>query len=599
MNKIFLWVVIIISCVHVKGQTYEQLKQKWIHTKNDTNRIKAGIELHEKFYKQSDDSVISKTRLLDTIYQYSIKGNYSKGIIYSAYYLGNGYIHLNNIPLAIKYYLISLKESEKTNKLQEIARAQMGIGLVHYTLNNYPMAIKFFNSSLSLNKKLNVKRQISQQLYLISLSLSSMGDFDSARFFIDASIKIKQELKDSIGLSECRFGLANIFKGQNKYDSATIFYKSLLPKFISRNEWIPLSSIYCSLSEIVYNNGKYQDALNLVLEAKKYSDRVSSILPKKNVSEMMYKITWALGRHKEAFLHLSRYISLKDSLINLDFVSQISVAEATYNFEKEQANSKAEQVRRESLYQAKLELESKKQTALGVFAILATLLVIVIVFAYRWVSRQKHISEELLLNILPQQTTEELKKHGKSLPKSHSGVSIMFCDIKNFSHIAEQLSPEEVVEMLDYYFRSFDAIIEELGVEKIKTIGDAYMCCGGLNQSENDTEKRVINAAIKFLEFNNLVEKEMLQKYGQAFYFRIGIHTGNVVSGVVGRKKFTYDIWGDAVNIAARMEQNSVPGRINITGETYQLVKNDFNCEYRGKIAAKNKGEIDMYFVSS
>jgi len=598
MNKIFLWVVMIISCVHVKGQTFEQLQQKWLHTKEDTIRIKAGIELHEKFYRLSDDSVISKTKLLDSIYNRSLKCKFSTGIIYSGFYLGNCFIYLNNTPLAIKYYLISLKESEKENRIFEIARAKMGIGLVHFTLNNYPMAVKFFKSSLSLNKVLKAERQISLQQYLIGFSLISMNDFDKARFYIDSSIIIKQKLNDSIGLLECRLGLANIYKGKKNYDSASVYYKRLIPEFAGIKEWFPVANIYCSLSEIAFNKTQYLEAMDLVMEAKKYSDRVPNVVPKKNVSEMLYKINWAMGRHKEAYIHLSRYNSLKDSIINLDFVSQISVAEATYNFEKEQSNAKAEQERRESLYQAKLDLESKKKTAYGVFAILATLLGIVIVFAYRWVSKQKQVSEELLLNILPQTTTEELKKHGKSLPKSHSGVSIMFCDIKNFSHIAEQLSPEEVVEMLDYYFRNFDAIIEELGVEKIKTIGDAYMCCGGLNQSEKDTEKRVINAALKFLEFNNFVEKEMLEKYGQAFYFRIGIHTGNVVSGVVGRKKFTYDIWGDAVNIAARMEQNSVPGRINITGVTYQLVKNDFNCEYRGKIAAKNKGEIDMYFVN-
>jgi len=598
MRKFFLWVFLILISSTGKGQSFEQLQYKWIHTKNDTDKIKAGIELHEKFYKQFDDSVIVKTKLLETMYLQSLKCNHSQGIIYSGFYLGNCYIYLNNTPLAIKYYLISLKESEKRNKIFEIARAKMGIGLVHFTLNNYPMAVKFFKSSLSLNKILKVEKQIARQQYLIGFSLISLNDFNTAKYYIDSSIIILKKLNDSIRLMECRLGLANIYKGQKKYDSATFFYRSLIPGFIKINEWFPVANIYSSLAEIAFNEGQYQDAMNLVLEAKKYSDRVSNVVPKKNVSEMLYKINWVTGHHKEAYIHLLRFNSLKDSIINLDFVSQISVAEATYDFEKEQANAKAEQERRESHYKAKLELESKKQTALGLFAILATLMVIVIVFAYRWVSRQKQVSEGLLLNILPQQTAEELKKHGKSLPKSHSGVSIMFCDIKNFSHIAEQLSPEHVVEMLDYYFKNFDTIIEELGVEKIKTIGDAYMCCGGLNQLEKDTEKRVVNAAIKFLEFNSFVEKEMLEKYGQAFYFRIGIHTGNVVSGVVGRKKFTYDIWGDAVNIAARMEQNSVPGRINISGDTYELVKNDFDCEYRGKIAAKNKGEIDMYFVN-
>ena len=174
----------------------------------------------------------------------------------------------------------------------------------------------------------------------------------------------------------------------------------------------------------------------------------------------------------------------------------------------------------------------------------------------------------------------------------------MFCDIKNFSHIAETLSPEAVVEMLDTYFKQFDSIIGKYGVEKIKTIGDAYMCAGGLGKDSKNTAIDTLEAAKEFLAFNISIEEEMLEKYKHAFYFRIGIHTGNVVSGVVGLKKYSYDIWGDAVNIAARMEQNSIPGKINISGSTYKLINDKHsNCIYRGKIPIKNRGEIDMYFV--
>ena len=202
-----------------------------------------------------------------------------------------------------------------------------------------------------------------------------------------------------------------------------------------------------------------------------------------------------------------------------------------------------------------------------------------------------------MLNILPKQTTVELKKFGKAISKNHEEVSIMFCDVKNFTQIAETLNPGQVVEMLDRYFQQFDLVAESYGIEKIKTIGDSYMCANGLENLNENNALKMVNAAIEFLQWSELIKPEIEKEYNQSFSFRVGIHTGNVVSGVVGKNKYAYDIWGDAVNVAARLEQNSLPGMINISGSTYHFVKNSFNCTYRGKIPAKNKGEIDMYFV--
>ena len=174
----------------------------------------------------------------------------------------------------------------------------------------------------------------------------------------------------------------------------------------------------------------------------------------------------------------------------------------------------------------------------------------------------------------------------------------MFCDVKNFSSIAEKLAPEQIVEMLDTYFKQFDNIVQKTGIEKIKTIGDAYMCVAGLQGNSKDAAIKSVNSAIEFLKFNKQIESSMLDKFGYAFYFRIGIHSGNVVSGVVGEMKYSYDIWGDDVNVAARMEQNSLPGFINISESTFELVKDTYQCISRGNIPVKSKGAVAMYFVN-
>jgi len=210
---------------------------------------------------------------------------------------------------------------------------------------------------------------------------------------------------------------------------------------------------------------------------------------------------------------------------------------------------------------------------------------------------EKKRSDELLLNILPIETANELKSTGKADPKYHKSVSVMFTDFKDFTLIAEKLSPKELVSEIDHCFSGFDEITAKFGIEKIKTIGDAYLCAYGINDSTQNDHSIIINAAREILVFMENYQIECEEKGIRGFSIRIGIHTGPIVAGVVGKHKFAYDIWGDAVNTAARMEQNSEAGKINISADTYELVKNEFKCEYRGKIEAKNKGKVDMYFV--
>jgi len=201
-----------------------------------------------------------------------------------------------------------------------------------------------------------------------------------------------------------------------------------------------------------------------------------------------------------------------------------------------------------------------------------------------------------LLNILPEQTAEELKDKGKVQAKRFDSVSVMFTDFKDFTTYSDKLSPEELVDSIDFYYSKFDDIIEKHGLEKIKTVGDAYMCAGGLPFPTRDHPIKMVEAALEIAEFVN-ESKKVDPDSKSRFDIRIGINTGSVVAGVVGKKKFAYDIWGDTVNIASRMESNSDPGKINISDNTYQLVKNQYKCTYRGEIQAKNKGMMKMYFV--
>jgi histidine kinase len=211
---------------------------------------------------------------------------------------------------------------------------------------------------------------------------------------------------------------------------------------------------------------------------------------------------------------------------------------------------------------------------------------------------EKKKADDLLLNILPKEVADELKNTGRSRARRYEEVTVMFTDFKNFTQHSVNLAPEELVGEVDFCFRKFDQIITKYGLEKIKTIGDAYLCVGGIPE-DPESVLRTIKAAVEMRDFIVQIQEERQTKKEVFFQMRIGITTGPVVAGIVGEKKFAYDIWGDTVNTAARMEQTGEVGKINVSGVTYELIKDKFECIYGGKVSAKNKGEIDMYFVEN
>ena len=212
---------------------------------------------------------------------------------------------------------------------------------------------------------------------------------------------------------------------------------------------------------------------------------------------------------------------------------------------------------------------------------------------------EKKKSDELLLNILPESVAKSLKDNGKATPKRYEKATIMFSDFKGFTKFSEQKTPEEIVAILDYYFCGFDDILSQYSIEKIKTIGDAYLCVSGLPDENPNQILDMIACAKDMLDFVDEARFSDKLKGHQGMEIRIGIHCGPLVAGIVGTKKFAYDIWGDSVNIAARMEQSGVPSHINVSEDVYHEASNHYNFIYRGEVEAKNKGKMKMYLVEN
>ena len=233
----------------------------------------------------------------------------------------------------------------------------------------------------------------------------------------------------------------------------------------------------------------------------------------------------------------------------------------------------------------------------GAFIFMQILNGILVLILKKHFNEEREKSDRLLLNILPESIAEELKIKKKVKPVDYPEASVLFTDFVGFTRFAEELEPQELLEKLDDIFRIFDSIVAKHFLEKIKTIGDSYMAVGGLPEI-NSTH--FLDTSLVALEMRQYMEKEAYSyKKNKPWELRIGIHTGRLVAGVIGNRKFAYDVWGDAVNIASRMESSSLPGKINISADVYKRIEKFFECTYRGKIAAKNKGTIDMYFIEN
>jgi guanylate cyclase len=226
-------------------------------------------------------------------------------------------------------------------------------------------------------------------------------------------------------------------------------------------------------------------------------------------------------------------------------------------------------------------------------SIVSTIVFVLLFYFVRERNTLQHQSDSLLLNILPKSIAETLKVSPHSIAEQHNNASILFADLVDFTPMSARLSPRELVDILNEVFTCIDNLAEEYGLEKIKTIGDCYMAASGVPEPRSDHAHILTRMALDMLDYMKIHEFG-----GQKLVFRIGINSGPLVAGVIGSSKFSYDLWGDTVNTASRMESHGVGGTVQIARSTYELIRDDFECEARGVIHVKGKGEMEVWHVT-
>ena len=397
---------------------------------------------------------------------------------------------------------------------------------------------------------------------------------------------------------------------ENKTDSARFFFKKAEKLVLSESNKIFISTFYYRFGQFLIRQNrkkeaieKFKTALTIAQQDSNYV-KVEYMLKASRQLESLYhdlgdyKTAYAYSKQNKDFADTINFLAVKDQVFMLDLVRK----NASLEQEKEKAKHKAELDKQKSETTIKQRKTERNMLAGGL-----VFLILIAYFIHNNFKNQKQSnvlliaakkkSEDLLLNILPYEIAEELKINDSVKAKKFENVTVMFTDFKEFTRVSEQLSAEELVRIIHYYFSEFDRIISKYSIEKIKIIGDSYMCVGGLPVVNETHAFDVVSAALDLQDFMAVEKRSRLNRSEPFFELRIGIHTGPVVAGIVGINKFAYDIWGDTVNTASRLESEGVTNKVNISGNTYELVRHRFSCTYRGRIVAKHKGEIDMYFA--
>lgn len=635
-----IWIGLIISLfVFISSDCFSQENQIDSLVKiaqsspDDTAKVNTLNLISKKYFNSDPDKTITYG---EQAMELATKLNFNNGLAFAYKNMGVGYFNKGSYIDALKYYELSLGVFKSNNNKKGIANIYSNMGNVYYNQGEDEKALELYLNSLKFSEEVkDTLRMVTALINVGAIYGKKKQTYDKAITYYRTAYPLSIVLKDNTTIGTTAVNLGEVYMLKNEFDSALHYY-SISLNAVEGTEYAPytmndIGSLYMMQKEYDKAIDIQKQAIELAKKIDDRDDLSISLLglgksyqskrdlenAKKAFAEAeiiaeelnsnytlhdVYKGLSEVNTDLKDFPNASKYqgllLSIKDSIYNLESDKKLGTLQFAFDLEKKETQinllTKDQEIKEKEISRQKV----MRNTFSGGFIIVLGFAAIFFLQRNR-ISVAKKRSDELLLNILPAETAEELKETGTAKAKHFDMVTVMFTDFKNFTQASEKLSAAELVKEIDYCFGEFDSIVTKYGIEKIKTIGDSYMCASGLPVVSTNHAEVIVRAGLEMQQFIEAHKKEREAKNEIFFELRLGIHSGPVVAGVVGRKKFAYDIWGDAVNTASRMESSGEVGKVNISSATYDLIKDKFNCTYRGKIQAKNKGEIEMYFVES
>lgn len=569
-----------------------------------------------------------------------------KGMSKTLNNIGVMYSNLGDFPKAMGYHQRSLRMKEEIADTNGMAGAMNNIGLIYMNQGDHPKALSYFQQSLKIKEHYSDNRGIAQICNNIGLIYMRQGEYFEAKECFSRSLNICEEISDKRGLAGILSNIGLIYMNQDNYIQALEYYRQSLVIKEELSDKKGMAATYNNMGEIYMNQDDFPKAMEYYQKSLDIYEEISDKKGLAGILTNIGRINNLQNNHRQAIIWCNKglevaeeiniieeqknacqclyetYKAMDNGILALEYHERISLLDdslqANETAKKLKQMEFAKQVMADSLLQEEEKLRvqlahesevRKKNRTRNIFILSAVLLLIGAIGLYRRIvfvrrskkaiEHEKERSDKLLLNILPSDIAEELKEKGKAEARQFEKVSILFTDFKEFTQISKKMEAEELVGEINTCFESFDAICKKYGIEKIKTIGDAYMAAGGLPIPADGSVKNTILAALEMARCM-IEQKHKRDKEGKiSFEMRVGVHTGPVIAGIVGTTKFQYDIWGDAVNIASRIESAGEIGKVNISQSTYELIKDDpeFKFYPRGKVKAKGKGDIEMWFI--
>ncbi len=503
-------------------------------------------------------------------------------------YLHRGYFQKGNkkrlfgdLEEALKAYLMSADAAEKAKYDKGVGNAYGAIADTYSVSNDHQNSAIYFAKAIAALRKSNDSIALASAILNSGEDLLKNKNYKAALVQFQESELIFKKINYPAGKA---YSLGNIGIVNTKLKLNDLAEKNLneaIRVLTELEDYYPICVYLLAICDIYHVKGENTKSLDYAQKSLVLAQQNGLKEQIKDANLKLSELYGKSGNHEKSLFHYKEYISFRDSISNIKSVQ--AMANMRTDFEVAQKQSEVDLLHIQ---------KRKQQIIIGFIGVL----LLSLFWYYKTISREKKRSELLLLNILPHEIAKELKLNGKVDAVKFDEVTVLFTDFVKFSKTAENTEPEQLVKSIDYYFKKFDEITTKHGLEKIKTVGDSYMCAGGLPSPDPAHAKNVIKAAKEIADF---VNDELERQDGLShFEVRIGVHSGPVVAGIVGIKKWQYDIWGDTVNIASRMESNSEPGRVNLSESTYLEIKDEFPCEYRGELEVKNRGIMKMYFLS-
>ncbi len=520
------------------------------------------------------------------------------------------YKDLGDLPKAIDLLQQSLRIDQELGNKEGMAGTYVNIGNTYKRLNEYGKALENYERGAVLFNEVDNKKGRAGAMVSIGTTHSDLGERDKAVRELGIAIELYRTIGNRLDRGKAHNNLGQILGRMDRMPAAYAHFDTARSIFMEFKAKDPLSRNLFYTGEALLKDGRAQDAIKVCKLGLAIADSLGLLVQRKECTDCLLQAYAQAGDFRSAYAAQRIYIDLDDTLDKVNNGKEVTRLELTNAFEQQQIADSLDQVKADFEKQLEYDRQMADERSRRGFLIFSVVVVVIVAGALlgrlRYTSkakdaieREKERSDELLLNILPEEVAAELKEKGRAEARAFEKATVLFTDFKGFTAMSELLSAADLVAEIDHCFKGLDAIVEKHRVEKIKTIGDAYMAAAGLPDPNGSTAADIVLAALEMRDLIAQRRAERLREGMPAFEMRVGLHSGPVIAGIVGVKKFAYDIWGDTVNTAARMESSGEPGKVNISAATYGLIKDLpwLRFEPRGLVAAKGKGDLEMYFV--